>query len=170
MSDFAPQPAQPRTPRPDLAPPSPVGEPHRRRSFRSRVTGVLAALVLVTGLAATTVVAPAVVAPNSASQAQAAVYQCGCPQAAYTMRTHWANLGYPRSAGWRQLGTNQWLYGGAVHQNRERQLPIGGNYREYDAQVYTQRGQSRGAKRLVVNVDSLAAWYSPNHYTDFYRM
>jgi guanyl-specific ribonuclease Sa len=142
----------------------------RRHPFRHRLIGLLAALAVVAGLAVTAVVTPAIVAPGSTSQAQAAVYQCGCPQSAYTMRTRWADLGYPRSAAWRQIGTNQWLYGGAVHQNREQQLPIGGNYREYDAQVYTSRGQARGAKRLVVNVDSLAAWYSPNHYTDFYRM
>lgn len=138
--------------------------------LRRRLLGLLTALAVVAGLAGLAVVTPAIVAPHSASQAQAAVYNCGCPSSAYTMRTHWANLNYPRSAAWRQIGTNQWLYGGAVHQNREGQLPAGASYREYDAQVYTQRGQARGAKRLVVNINTLAAWYSPNHYADFYRM
>lgn len=141
-----------------------------RRSIPRRLRALLGALTLVLGLTAAGLVVPPVVAPESAPQAQAAVYNCGCPQSAYTMRTRWANLGYPSGAAWRQISANQWLYGGAVHQNRERQLPVNASYREYDAQVYSRRGQARGALRIVVNVSSHAAWYTPNHYTDFYRM
>jgi guanyl-specific ribonuclease Sa len=131
---------------------------------------MLAAVVLVAGLAATTVVAPSIVAPDTARQAHAAVYDCGCPSSAYAMLDRWDALGFPRGAGWRQIGSNQWLYGGATHQNRERQLPRDGTYREYDAHVYSYRGQSRGARRIVIDIDTYEAWYTPNHYRDFYRM
>jgi guanyl-specific ribonuclease Sa len=86
------------------------------------------------------------------------------------MRDQWAALNFPSGAAWHQIGTSQWIYGGAVHQNRERQLPTSGRYREYDAQIYTRRGESRGAKRIIIDISTYAAWYSPNHYTDFYVM
>lgn len=126
-------------------------------------------LLLAPILAALLVLAPTPLLPGSAP-AYAAVHNCGCPAAAYTMLDRWDALNFPSGAAWRQIGTNKWLYGGAVHQNREGQLPRARSYREYDAQVYTRRGQSRGAKRIVIDVSSYAAWYSPNHYTDFYRM
>jgi guanyl-specific ribonuclease Sa len=126
--------------------------------------------MLVPLLAGLLLVAPAAVSPRATTPAQAAVYDCGCPSSAYDMLARWDALNFPSGAAWRQIGTSRWLYGGAVHQNRERQLPIAGRYREYDAQVYTSRGQSRGAKRIVIDIYSYAAWYSPNHYTDFYRM
>ncbi len=136
------------------------------RRFRTLV----ASLALVFGLAAASVVAPAVLAPQSSSQAEAAVYNCGCPSSAYAMYDRWDSRNWPSGAAWRQIGTNQWLYGGAVHYNRERQLPVNASYREYDAQVYSYRGQSRGAKRIVINISTYQGWYTPNHYTDFYRM
>jgi hypothetical protein len=147
----------------------PPGYTRNARAGR-RLSRAFAAVLLVFGLSAAAVGAPSVVAPGTASRAAAAVYDCGCPSSAYTMLDRWEALRFPKGAAWRQIGTNQWLYGGAVHQNREGQLPSGGNYREYDAQVYSYRGQSRGAKRIVVDLDAGEAWYSPNHYTDFYRM
>jgi ribonuclease T1 len=134
------------------------------------LTRLLLRPLLIPLLAGLLLVAPSVVAPQAASPADAAVYDCGCPSSAYDMLDRWDALGFPSGAAWRKVGTNKWLYGGAVHQNRERQLPLSGSYREYDAQVYSSKGHSRGAKRIVIDVDSHAAWYSPNHYTDFYRM
>jgi guanyl-specific ribonuclease Sa len=144
--------------------------PPRRHTAARRLASVLASIAMVLGLAATAIVAPSVVAPQAGDQASAAVYNCGCPASAYTMYDRWDALNWPSGASWRQIGTNRWLYGGAVHYNRERQLPTGASYREYDAQVYSRRGQSRGAKRIVINVSTYAGWYTPNHYTDFYRM
>jgi ribonuclease T1 len=141
-----------------------------RRPARPRLRALFAAALAVVGLAATALVAPAILTPDRVSQAHAAVYQCGCPQSAYDLRSRWENLGFPAGAAWHQVGANKWIFGGAVHQNREGQLPKGARYREYDAQYYTQRGRHRGAKRIVVDIATDAAWYSPNHYTDFYRM
>ena len=31
-------------------------------------------------------------------------------------------------------------------------------------------GASRDAYRIVVDLDTGAVWFSPNHYTDFYRL
>jgi hypothetical protein len=107
---------------------------------------------------------------HAIAPAHATVRACGCPSTAYDMLHGWESLGFPSGAGWREVGVHQWLYGGAVHQNREGQLPRSASYREYDAQVYTVRGQARGAKRIVIDVHSRVAWYTPNHYTDFYRM
>jgi hypothetical protein len=138
--------------------------------IRRRFAPLIASIALVLGLAATAVVVPSVVAPTSGGQAHAAVYNCGCPSSAYAMYDRWDALDWPRGAAWRQIGSNQWLYGGAVHYNRERQLPTNASYREYDAQVYSYRGQSRGAKRIVINISTYQGWYTPNHYTDFYRI
>ena len=47
--------------------------------------------------------------------------------------------------------------------------PSGATYHEYD--VYSRaRGAARDAYRIVVNRSTGAVWFSPNHYTDFYRL
>jgi guanyl-specific ribonuclease Sa len=134
---------------------------HPTRLLRLLLTPLLAVMLLLTA---------AVAIPGAATPAHASVYDCGCPSSAYDLLDRWDTLGFPSGAKWRQIGTNKWLYGGAVHQNREGQLPRSRSYREYDAQIYTRSGQSRGAKRIVIDINSYAAWYTPNHYTDFYRM
>jgi guanyl-specific ribonuclease Sa len=56
--------------------------------------------------------------------------------------------------------------GGRVWQNRERNLPRGGQYHEYD--IYPKiRGKNRGPERLVIDVASGKAWYTPDHYRTF---
>lgn len=47
--------------------------------------------------------------------------------------------------------------------------PTNGSYREFD--VYSRTcNASRDAYRIVVNINSGAVWFSPSHYSDFYRL
>jgi ribonuclease T1 len=56
--------------------------------------------------------------------------------------------------------------GGRVWQNRERRLPPGGNYREYDTHAKV-RGKNRGAERIIVDISSRNGWYTGDHYRTF---
>jgi ribonuclease T1 len=57
--------------------------------------------------------------------------------------------------------------GGRIFENRERQLPRQGRYREYDVDPLPPPGSNRNAERLVVEEKSQRAWYTPNHYRTF---
>jgi guanyl-specific ribonuclease Sa len=56
--------------------------------------------------------------------------------------------------------------GGRVFQNREGKLPACGNYREYDIHPYV-KGQNRGSERIIVDINTGRAWYTPDHYQTF---
>lgn len=56
--------------------------------------------------------------------------------------------------------------GGRVFENRERNLPPGGRYREYDVNRKI-KGRNRGPERLVIDQASGKAWYTPDHYRTF---
>jgi ribonuclease T1 len=56
--------------------------------------------------------------------------------------------------------------GGRVWENRERRLPAGGQYHEYDVNPKIQ-GQNRGAERLIVDEQTGKAWYTGDHYRTF---
>ena len=56
--------------------------------------------------------------------------------------------------------------GGRVWQNRERNLPLGGYYHEYDINPKV-KGKNRGPERLVIDETSGKAWYTPDHYRTF---
>lgn len=49
--------------------------------------------------------------------------------------------------------------------NREGRLPADGTYREYT--VVTPGASNRGARRLVVEVESGVAWFTDDHYETF---
>jgi guanyl-specific ribonuclease Sa len=129
---------------------------------------LLGALALLAGL----LVGPAVVAPAAAPQATATVYaSCGISgcSAARTALTGWRQLGLPTSRAWHAWPYGQYNFAGGRHGNYEGQLPASGTYYEYD--VYPRpRGAARDAHRIVVNRATGAAWYTPDHYADFYRI
>ena len=56
--------------------------------------------------------------------------------------------------------------GGRVFENRERNLPLKGHYREYDVNPRA-KGKNRGPERLVIDQASRKAWYTPDHYRTF---
>lgn len=64
--------------------------------------------------------------------------------------------------------------GGRTFENREKRLPIklpNGTkikYREWDV-FPKQRGQNRGAERLITGSDE-SAWYTKNHYQSFIKI
>jgi guanyl-specific ribonuclease Sa len=81
----------------------------------------------------------------------------------------WASKGYPTTSGWYSWPDGRYNYTGGQFYNREGELPSGATYYEYD--VYSRaKGASRDAYRIVVNRSTGVTWFSPNHYTDFYRL
>lgn len=56
--------------------------------------------------------------------------------------------------------------GGRVWKNRERNLPQGGNYREFDVNPKV-RGRNRGAERIVIDLNNGKGWYTRDHYRTF---
>ncbi|NUW30926.1 ribonuclease N [Nonomuraea sp. SMC257] len=81
----------------------------------------------------------------------------------------WAAKGYPTRAGWYPWPGGAYNYTGGRFRNREGRLPRGATYDEYD--VYSRpRGAARDAYRIVVDRGTRATWFTPNHYTDFYRL
>jgi ribonuclease T1 len=56
--------------------------------------------------------------------------------------------------------------GGRVWKNREKNLPAGGNYHEFDVNPKV-RGRNRGAERVVVDYKSGKGWYTSDHYRTF---
>ena len=124
---------------------------------------LFAALALVASvLGVTAVVTPA---------ADAAVYnsctQSRCSAAISANRT-WQSLGYP-AKGWYSWPNGQYNYTGGTFFNREGQLPAGHTYQEFD--VYPRaRGAARDAYRIVRDRTNGYVYFSPDHYSNFYRI
>lgn len=80
----------------------------------------------------------------------------------------WAGKGWPSTSGWYSWPDGQYNYTGGVYHNYDGQLPSGTTYHEYD--VYSRpKGASRDAYRIV-HGSSGTVYFSPNHYTDFYKL
>jgi hypothetical protein len=131
-----------------------------RLSWAKRLAVAIAAVTSLVGVSAVT------------SPAEATVYgSCdisGCSAAASANST-WSSMGYPDSRGWYDWPNGQCNYAGGTYYNDDGQLPSGDSFLEYD--VYPRRcGAHRDAYRIVVDTDTGAVWYSPNHYTDFYQL
>lgn len=56
--------------------------------------------------------------------------------------------------------------GGRVFENRERRLPSGGRYQEFDVNPKVS-GRNRGAERLIVELGTGKGWYTADHYRTF---
>jgi hypothetical protein len=107
----------------------------------------------------------------TAVPAQASVYST-CTMstctAARSAKTIWSGKGYPTTSGWYSWPDGKYNYTGGRHYNREGQLPSA-TYYEYD--VYSRAmGAARDAYRIVVNRSTGVVYFSPNHYTDFYKL
>jgi ribonuclease T1 len=142
----------------------------RRLNTRGWRLGYL--LALLTAIIAAALVGPAVLAPSHAPAAEAGVHgSCtgsGCADAR-AARAGWSQLGFPTTRGWYKWSGGEYNFAGGRFSNYERELPAGATYYEYD--VYPRaRGAHRDAVRIVVDAGNGATWYSPNHYTDFYRL
>jgi guanyl-specific ribonuclease Sa len=137
-----------------------VHTPQRPRlSWPARLIVALAATVSLTGLVGITPASASVV--NSCT-----ISRCS---AARSADATWAAKGYPTTSGWYSWPDGKYNYTGGRFYNREGQLPSSATYYEYD--VYSRaKGASRDAYRIVVNRGTGVTWFSPNHYTDFYKL
>jgi hypothetical protein len=104
--------------------------------------------------------------------ANAAVYDsctvAGCSDAESANST-WASMSYPSSRGWYDWPDGECNYAGGEYYNYDGQLPSGDSFLEYD--VYPRAcGDHRDAYRIVVDTNTGAVWYSPDHYSDFYQL
>lgn len=81
----------------------------------------------------------------------------------------WKSKGYPATRGWYSWPNGQCSFAGGTYRNLEGELPSGHSYREFD--VYPRPcGASRDAYRIVVDMTTSVVYFTPNHYTDFYRI
>ena len=123
-------------------------------------------------VAAATVTSAFTVSVLASPAADAAVYSSctisGCSAAASADST-WGSMGYPTSRGWYDWPNGKCSYAGGEYHNYDGQLPYGDTFYEYD--VYPRTcGAHRDAYRIVVDFNTGAVWYSPDHYSDFYRL
>jgi hypothetical protein len=148
---------------------APATHPVPTRPRRPRLALTLALLV---AAIAATLVGPAVIAPGKSDTAYASVYgsctmsRCADAQAA---RSGWQERGFPTSRGWYTWSGGKYNFAGGQFRNSGGQLPSGATYYEYDVSPRA-KGAPRDAYRIVVNRSTGATWFSPNHYTDFYRL
>lgn len=134
--------------------------PQRRRSsWTARLTVTLAATASLAGTIGTT-------HADASVYSSCTIARCADARSADQI---WASKGYPTTSGWYSWPDGLYNYTGGQFYNREGQLPSGATYYEYD--VYSRpKGASRDAYRIVVNRSTGVTWFSPNHYTDFYRL
>lgn len=59
--------------------------------------------------------------------------------------------------------------GAQIWENNKNQLPVEGDYKEYDIDPKIS-GQPRNAERIVIDVNTGDAWYTPDHYETFIKM
>lgn len=125
---------------------------------------LLAAFAIVASTFSLTVVA--------APAAEAAVYPtCSMSRcsAARSADSIWESKGYPGTRNWYSWPNGQYNFAGGTFYNREGQLPAGRSYREFD--VYPRaRGAARDAYRIVVDLTNGITYFSPDHYSNFYRL
>jgi ribonuclease T1 len=56
--------------------------------------------------------------------------------------------------------------GGRAWQNREKNLPRGGTYHEFDVNPKI-RGHNRGPERVIIDYDTGKGWFTGDHYRTF---
>jgi hypothetical protein len=148
-----------------------VTELHTHRAAGRSPLARLLRVPLVAAMVLAGVTAPSVVAPRDAT-AYAAVYD-SCTMSrcadARTARSGWAARGWPATRGWYPWSGSLSNFAGGTYHNYEGELPAGATYYEYDVYPRPHRAH-RDAYRIIINPVTGATWFSPNHYTDFYRL
>lgn len=135
---------------------------HRTRiTWPKRLALALTTLLSLLGLAVLTSPAAQATVHNSCTIS-------GCSAAASANST-WESMGYPSQRGWYDWPNGQCSYAGGTYYNNDGQLPGGDSFQEFD--VYPRScGAHRDAARIVVDTDTGAVWFSPDHYSDFYQL
>ncbi|MCP2349898.1 ribonuclease domain-containing protein [Nonomuraea roseoviolacea] len=145
--------------------PGPGRRPARtgRTGWAAGLAVVLAGTVSLTGAAACASVTSDAPVHDSCTVSRS---RCADARSASSI---WASKGYPTRPGWYPWPGGTYNYTGGRFQNREGRLPRGATYDEYD--VYSRpRGAARDAYRIVVDRSTRVTWFTPDHYTDFYRL
>lgn len=124
---------------------------------------VVACMALVSVLGVTLVVTPAA---DATVYSSCTISRCS---AARSANTTWQSMSYPGTRGWYDWPNGQCNFAGGTYRNLEGELPATHSYREFD--VYPRAcGASRDAYRIIVDLTNGVVYFSPNHYTDFYRL
>jgi len=134
-----------------------------------RLAGVAAVTALVAFGGSPAVAAPGVQDGRGSSAAVLTVRPTctisGC-SAARTAFSLWEDDGFPSTRGWYSWTGGKCNYAGGTYRNSGRDLPLGDSYLEFDVKPRAC-GAARDALRIVVDLDTGQAWYSPDHYTTF---
>lgn len=110
----------------------------------------------------------AVVSPAASASVYSSCAISGC-SAASSANSTWKSMSYPTKRGWYHWPNGQCNYAGGTYSNYEGELPKGDSFLEYD--VYPRAcGAHRDAYRIVVDTSNGTVWFSPDHYTDFYKL
>lgn len=132
-----------------------------------RLTWTTRLAVAVTALAAV-FCASTVITPTAQATVFSSCTMSRCADAR-SANTIWKTKGYPITRGWYSWPNGQCNFAGGVFRNAEGQLPRADSFQEFD--VYPRAcGASRDAYRIVRDRNTGVVWFSPNHYTDFYRI
>lgn len=133
----------------------------RTRLFWPQLAVVVAAFAAMLGVSVTVPPAADATVYSSCTMSRCA--------AARSANTTWKSMSYPGTRGWYDWPNGQCNFAGGRFYNNEGQLPAGHTFREFD--VYPRScGAARDAYRIVVDLNTGVVWFSPNHYTDFYRL
>lgn len=121
--------------------------------------------------AAVTVLPTSTTAATSATAAMSVWPTCSISGCAAAMSAHriWADDGFPSRRGWYDWPNGKCNYAGGTYRNQEGELPSADRFREFDVKPRAC-GASRDAYRVVVDMTTGDAWYSPDHYTTFYEI
>lgn len=134
---------------------------HSRPTWTKRLILIVGAFVAMLGL--TVIATPA---------ANATVFSScnisGCANAR-TANSIWQSKGYPSQRGWYSWPNGQCNFAGGTYFNNDGQLPAGDSFQEFDTNPRAC-GAHRDAARIVLDVDTGAVWYTPDHYSNFYHL
>ncbi|MET8760139.1 ribonuclease domain-containing protein [Lentzea sp. NPDC004782] len=129
-----------------------------------RAHRLLAALAIVASVLGLTVVA----APAASADVYDSCTMSRCA-AARSANSTWKSMGYPVDRTWYDWPDGRCNFAGGVFSNRDGQLPSEDSYQEFD--VYPRScGARRDAYRIVVDMTTGAVYFSPDHYSNFYRL
>lgn len=132
-----------------------------RLSWSKRLVLAVAAIASLLGVSL--VVPPAA---DAAVDSSCTMSRCADAREANSI---WKSKGYPSSRGWYNWPDGRCNFAGGQFYNREGQLPSGHYYLEFD--VYPRScGASRDAYRIVVDRTTGVVYFSPDHYSNFYRI
>jgi ribonuclease len=134
---------------------------HSRPTWRKRLGRTFTAVVSMAGLAVVTTPAAEADVVNSCDIS-------GCSDAA-SASSIWKSMGYPSSRGWYRWPNGECNYAGGAYDNDDGQLPGGDSFQEFDVHPRAC-GAHRDAGRIVVDLNTGTVWFSPDHYSDFYRL